>query len=120
MHNYAVAPKRGLAVYRAYDIFEVMPDGSAIKRAAISGLECAKLSLEELSGRTTNECFAADRYTHQVVAQMNIPLAERSIKRIFQIAHDEEAGRRRGELLKNCGYGVISVLGNEAAKVLLS
>lgn len=107
-------------MYRAYDIFEVMPDGSTVKRAAVSGLEFAKLSLEELSKRTTNECFAADRYTHQVVAQMNVPLAKRSIKRIFQIAYDEDAGVRRADLLKNRGYGVISVLGNEAAKVLLS
>jgi len=107
-------------VYRAYDIFEVMPDGFTIKRAAVSGLEFAKLSLEELSKRTTNECFAADGYTRQTVMQMNVPVAKRSIKRIFQISYDEEAGVRRAELLKSGGYGVISVLGNEAAKVLLS
>ncbi len=112
--------RRGVAVYRAYDIFEVMPDGSSVKRAAVSGLEFAKLALEELSKRTSNECFAADRNTHQVVAQMNMPLAGRSIKRIFQIAYDEESRLQRAELLLGCGYGVISVLGNEAAKVLLS
>jgi hypothetical protein len=112
--------RRGVAVYRAYDIFEVMPDGSTIKRATVSGLEFAKLSLEELSGRTTNEWIAADRYTHQIVAQMNVPLAKRSIKRVFQIAYDDEAGVRRADLLKNLGYGVISVLGNKAAKFLLS
>jgi len=97
-----------------------MPDGSSVKRAAVTGLEFAKLSLEELSKRTSNECFAADRNTHQVVAQMNMPLAGRSIKRIFQIAYDEESRLQRAELLLGCGYGVISVLGNEAAKVLLS
>ena len=107
-------------MYRAYDIFEVMPDGSTVKRAAVSGLEFAKLSLEELARRTTNECFAADRYTHQVVAQMNLPLPKRSIKRIFQISYDEEAGVRRADLLKNRGYDVVSVLGNKDAKVLLS
>lgn len=107
-------------MYRAYDIFEVMPDGSPLKRAAATGLEFAKLSLEELSGRTTNECFAADRDTHQVVGQMNVPLAKRSIKRIFQIAYDEESGVQRTELLENRGCGVISVLCNEAARVLLS
>ena len=111
--------RRGVAVYRAYDIFEVMPGGSTIKRAAISGLEFAKLCLEELSRRTTNECIAADRYTHQVVAQMNVPLAKRSSKRIFQIDYDEEEGVRRADLLINHGYGVISVLGNEAAKLQL-
>ena len=111
--------RRGVAVYRAYDILEVMPDGTTIKRATVSGLEFAKLSLEELSGRTTNEWIAADRYTHQIVAQMNVPLAKRCIKRIFQIDYDEEAGVRRADVLKNRGYGVISVLGNEAAKLIL-
>jgi hypothetical protein len=112
--------RRGVAVYRAYDIFEVMPDGFTIKRAAVSGLEFAKLSVVELSRRTANECIAADRYTHQVVAQMNVPLAKRSIKRFFQIDYDEQARVRRADLLINHGYGVISVLGNEAAKLLLS
>jgi len=107
-------------VYRAYDIFEVMPDGSTIKRAAVSGLEFAKLAAEELSKRTTNECLASDEKTHQVVAQMNVPSAKRTIKRIFQISYDEAAGLRRTEVLRSRGYGVISVLGNEAAKVLLS
>ncbi len=107
-------------MYRAFDIFEVMPDGFTVKRDAVSGLEFAKLSLEELSRRTANECFAADRFTHQVVAQMNAPVAKRSIKRIFQISYDEESALQRAELLLGCGYGVISVLGNEAAKVLLS
>src|SRR5438132_14144164 len=51
---------------------------------------------------------------------MNVPLAGRSIKRIFQIAYDEESRLQRAELLLGCGYGVISVLGNEAAKLLLS
>lgn len=111
--------RKEVAVYRAYDIFEVMSDGSSIKRAAATGLEFAKLSLEELAGRTTNECFAADRITHQVVAQVNLPLVKRSIKRVFQIAYDEESRLRRTELLLGCGYGVISVLGNEAAKILL-
>lgn len=106
-------------MYRAYDIFEVMPAGSTIKRAAVSGLEFAMLSLEELSRRTTNECFAADRYTRQIVAQMNVPLAKRSTKRIFQIDYDEEAGVRRADLLMNRGHSVISVLGNEAAKLQL-
>src|SRR5437667_2818153 len=97
-----------------------MPDGSSVKRAAVTGLEFAKLSLEELSKRTSNECFAADRNTHQVFAQMNMPLAGRSIKRIFQIAYDEESRLQRAELRLGCGYGVISVLVNEAAKALFS
>jgi len=107
-------------MYRAYEIFEVMSDGSIVRRTVVSGLEFAKAALEALSKRTMNECFAAEERTHQIVAQVNLPPAERKIKRIFQIAYDEQEGLRSAELLRSCGYGVISVLGNEAAKVLLS
>ena len=114
------ARKRGKRLYRGYEIFEVLPDGSKVRRTGVFGLEFAKLTLEALSERTTNECFAADEKTHQVVAQINLPPAKRTIKRIFQIIYDEQAGLRRAELLRGRGYGVLSVIGNDAAKVLLT
>lgn len=107
-------------MYRTYEILEVMPDGSAVKRTVVHGLEFAKVTLEDLAKRTSNECIAADEKTHQVVAQLNLPPAKRKMKRIFQIAYDEEAGLGAAELLRSRGYAVISVLSNEAAKVLLS
>lgn len=107
-------------MYRGYEIFEVLPDGSKVRKTGVFGLEFAKLTLEALSEQTTNECFAADDKTHQVVAQMNLPPAKRTIKRIFQISYDEQAGLRRAELLRDRGYGVLSVMGNEAAKVILA
>lgn len=106
-------------MYRAYEILEVLPDGSTVKRAAVSGLEFAKVALEDLSKRTSNECIAADARTHQVVAQRNVPPAKRTIKRIFQIAYDEESAVRSAGLLRSHGFGVISALSNDAAKVLL-
>lgn len=107
-------------MYRSYEILEVMPDGSTVKRMVVHGLEFAKVALEDLARRTSNECIAADERTHQVVAQLNLPPAKRSLKRIFQIAYDEQAGLGTAALLRSRGYGVISVLTNEAAKVLLS
>ncbi len=44
----------------------------------------------------------------------------RAIKRIFQIAYTEQLRSERAELLRHLGYAVISVIGNESAKVLLS
>jgi hypothetical protein len=44
----------------------------------------------------------------------------RAIKRIFQISYDEQLGLRRAELLRSLGYGVISVIGNDPARVLLT
>src|SRR5215467_9094383 len=113
-------PGKREPVYRSYEIFEVMHDGSTVKRALVRGLEFAKVTLEDLSQRTSNECFAADERTHQIVAQLNPPPARRRMKRIFLIAYDEESGVRSAELLRSRGYGVISVLSNEAARVLLS
>lgn len=106
-------------MYRSYEILEVLPDGSTVKRSVVFGLEFAKVTLEDLSKRTANECIAADERTHQVVAHRNLPPAKRAIKRIFQIAYDEEAAVRRAELLRSHGFAVITALSNDAAKVLL-
>src|SRR5205085_11888417 len=85
------------------------------------GVEFVEAALQRLAKDTSHECYAADAETHQVVMQMNVARAKlRATRRIFQIAYDEDAGLRRAELLRSCGYGVISVTGNQAAKVLLS
>jgi hypothetical protein len=51
--------------------------------------------------------------------QLNVPPAKQ-LPRIFVISYDEEIGVQRSELLKSRGYDVISAIGNEAAKFLLS
>ena len=58
---------------RAYEIFEVLPNGSPQRVNVVSGLQLAKSQLRELANHTTSECFAADAETHQIVAQMNVP-----------------------------------------------
>jgi len=105
-------------MHRVYEIFEVLPNGSPRRLTVVTGLEFAKVVLQGLAKRTSNECFAADAKTRQVVMQLNVAPAK--LRRIFQIAYDGELGLRRAELLRSRGYGVISVIGNDAAKVLLS
>lgn len=108
-------------MYRVYEIFEVSPNGSPQRVTVVSGLEAAKSRLHQHANNTSNECFAMDARTRQIVALMNVPPATwRAMKHIFQVSYDEESGRRRAELLKSRGYAVISVIGNEAAKLLLS
>ena len=108
-------------MYRVYELFEVMPTGSPHRVSVVSGLEFAKAALQRLAKDTTNECYVADRETHQVMMQINVARAKlRATRRIFQIAYDEDLGLRRAELLRSRGYGVISVVGNQAAKLLLS
>ena len=105
-------------MHRFYEIFEVLADGSPQRVTVVSGVEFAKIALEALAKRTSNEYFAADARTGRVVMQRNVPPAK--LWRIFQISYDEQAGLRRAELLGSRGYGVVSVIGNDAAKVLLS
>lgn len=106
---------------RVYEIFEVLPSGSRQRSAVVSGLESAKGRLHEVANNTRNECFVADARTHQIVAQTNVPAAKwRAAKHIFQISYDEHVDLQRAELLKSFGYSVMSVIGNEAAKIVLS
>ena len=108
-------------MYSVYEIFEVLPNGSTLKISRVSGLEFANLALRELAKRTRNECFVTDARTRRVVAQLNVSQEKRrATKRIFQIAYDEQLGLRRAELLRSRGYGVISVIGNDPARVLLT
>ncbi len=108
-------------MHRVYEIFEVMPNGSPQRVTVVSGLEFAKVAIQDLAKHTSNECSVVDPTTHQVIIQMNVARAKlRATTRIFQIAYDEDIGLRRAELLRSRGYGVISVVGNQEAKLLLS
>ena len=107
-------------MYRVYELFEIMPTGSPHRVSVVSGLGFAKAALQRLAKDTTNECYVADRETHQIMMQINVARATRAARRIFHIAYDEYLGLRRSELLRARGYAVISVSGNEAAKLLLS
>lgn len=63
---------------REYEIFEVLPNGSALKISVVSGLQNARLTIRELANHTRNECYAEDTETRQVVAQLNVPRANSS------------------------------------------
>jgi hypothetical protein len=107
---------------RDYDLFERSQDNSLVWRGSVHGLENARRKLQEVAKRTTNECFAIYTPTRQIVALMNTAGAgQRPVKRVvFQIAYDEHRLVTRAELLRHNGYEVLSVVGNEAAKIVLS
>ena len=107
-------------MYRVYEVIEVLPNGSRQTLAVVPGLEFAKAALEDLAKRTRDECLVVDAKTHQVVMQLNVESAKlQATKRVFQIAYDEELALQRTQLLKSQGYAVMSVVGNDAAKVVL-
>ena len=106
---------------REYDLFERLPDGSALWRGVAVGAFDAHLQLRELARITANELFAIEVLTGEVLARVNTPLVarQRKIKQIFQIAYDEKLLAMRAEQLTANGYEMTSVVGNEAAETAL-
>lgn len=62
-----------------YDLFERMSDGSLSWKGFTKGLEDARLRLARLATETTNECFAVNVATGNVVDRANIPTGEKEI-----------------------------------------
>ncbi len=107
---------------REYDLFEQFADDAPMWRGHAVGLTSARQQLQELAGTTRNECFVVHLPTKEVVARLNlrsIPgLGRKPV--VFQIAYDGGLASARSRVLRLQGYEVVSVIGNEAAKVVLS
>lgn len=107
---------------REYELFELLADGSPMWRGHACGLQAVRLKLQEIARTTTNECFATYLPTKEIVARLNVG-ASRGINGkplVFQIYYDDRLATARAEVLRLHGYEVVSVAGNEAAKVILS
>lgn len=106
---------------REYDLFEQFPDGSTLWHGHASGLRSVRQKLQEIAKATTNECVAIHLPTNEIVARLNVGGRGRNEKPIvFQIAYDDQIATARAEILRLQGYEVVSAIGNEAAKVVLS
>jgi hypothetical protein len=103
-----------------YDIFECFPDGSIRWKDSANGLLNARQKIQELGRKSANDHFAMRLPTREVVfpaadGRKDVVLA----KRVFQIAYDEKLGSQRAEVLRSVGYGVLTVMTNDAAKTVL-
>lgn len=107
---------------REYELFEQLPDGSTIWRAHASGLPNVRLKLQEIAGKTTNQCFAMYFPTKEIVARLNVAASRGAAVKplVFQIAYDDKQASARTAALRLHGYEVVSAIGNEAAKIILS
>lgn len=56
---------------REYDIFEVFPNGDILWRACITGLNNARLKLEDMGKQSSNQFFAAHTPTKEVIGRVN-------------------------------------------------
>ncbi len=110
----------GSLLEREYELFEQLADGAPIWRGHASGLHNVRAKLEEMARNTPNECFAIYLPTKEIVARLNVKARGAGGKKVvFQVAYDEKQSSERSEILRLCGYEVVSVIGNEAAKVIL-
>jgi hypothetical protein len=60
-------------VDRQYDLFEIFPDGSPLRRESVTGRESALSRLKELSSQTRNEVRALHIPTNTTLTTMNRP-----------------------------------------------
>jgi len=107
---------------REYELFELLADGSPMWRGQGSGLRDVRVKLQEIARTTTNECFAMYLPTREIVARLNVGASSgvNGKPLVFQIYYDDRLATARAEVLRLHGYEVVSVAGNEAAKVILS
>jgi hypothetical protein len=112
---------RGMGLEREYNIFECLPDGSVQWRGTVVGLQNARTKLEEIARDSQNDHFAMHLPTRNIVLRTDLLRKEVvTPKAVCQISYDDNLRQQRANLLRSRGYGVVSVIGNEAAKLLLS
>jgi len=106
---------------RDYELFEQFHDGSVMWRGHAAGVPEVRQKLSELSKTTVNECFAIHLPTKEIVAYVNVGGSRPKIEKqlVAQIAYDHTLAMKRTDLLRARGYGVVTVIGNEAAKLVL-
>jgi hypothetical protein len=54
-----------------YDVFDVLPNRSLMLRASIRGMQRALAALKTIGSRTSNECFATELETQEVIGRVN-------------------------------------------------
>lgn len=105
---------------RDYDLFERFPDGAVLWRGHVNGMPEVRRGLAQLAATTANECFAIHLSTQEIVARTNVGHGHaKATKRLVgQIGYDQKLSTARTVLLRDQGYEVVSVIGNDAAKLL--
>jgi hypothetical protein len=109
------------AMLPPFDIFRVEAHGEVLWVKSVGDFKSARLALNELMASSPGEYLIHSHSTNNDLIVKPSPAKKKTAKPIiFQIAYDERLMMSRAELLKAHGFTVVSVLGNEAAKVALA
>jgi hypothetical protein len=71
LHGAMLTASRGAALDRAYDLFEVLDDGTVLWRCTVEGREEAISKLQELAAATRNELRLMHLPSQTLIARMN-------------------------------------------------
>lgn len=102
-----------------YDLFEIVKRRPRWRGRA-EGLLAARVKLLEISRETSNELVAMHLPDQQVAARINACIAGGNKPVIIQISYDHTLTAARTKALRLRGYEVSPIVGNEAAKLLLT
>ena len=83
---YSCLQERGGDMDRDYDIFERFPDASVRCLIRVHGTGHVPKVLEERQKHTTNECFAINVRTREIIARVNDKVARR-VQLIKHLVH---------------------------------
>lgn len=89
-------------------------------RGRAAGLLEARAILLEISHKGGNECFAMHLPTKEIVARVNVRTDDGRKPVVFHIIYDYNTPAVPTETLRLLGYEVDRIVGNQAAKVVLS
>jgi hypothetical protein len=104
-----------------FDIFRIEPNGNMLLVGSAPTLKFAESRVQELMALSPSEFLILSHRTNNRLL-IKPPVAIRRTTRpvIFQIGYDNQLLIARAKLLESSGCEVVSVLGNEAAKIALS
>ena len=104
-----------------YEIFECLPSGYVNWRDSAPDITSARLLLNRFARDSENDYFGICLATGEPVFRVDGAATRPPLgKRVFQIAYNEKLMRERAETLRSLGFGVLSVIGNEPARTLLT
>ena len=104
-----------------FDIFRIEPNGNMLLVGSAPTLKSAKSRVQELMALSPSEfLILSHRTNNRLIIKPPVAVRRETRPVVFQIAYDDKLLFARAKLLGSSGYKVISVLGNEAAKIALS